>query len=792
MKMRKITSLVLTLALVLGSFSMAFAADPATAPATSAGLTDIAGATNLEAIQVCYDLGIIEGYPDGTFKPTQAVNRAEFAAMMTRALNVPASALAGYTSTTFKDTVGYGWAVPYLAFCQSKGIMIGDGFGNVMPGRTINVNEAMTMVCRVVGYTENSSMLVGTWPSKYVTLAQNLGLYDDVAATVNVDRANAAQIIYNTLTVQKVTVNADGTTTSLWKDAAKTIPATLLNTGLDSVSSEEVVTYDQDSLINLAKYIGANANVYRNDGGDGDIVAVEMLSTFLTGEYDGDGTFEADNDIDYNVGKITPASVAVPYFDNARSTDDMALDEFEGTVTIAVDLSGKTIKEIYSIADWTVTDAVVAAVGDIEDLDNQQFAGYDFTTNDDGDIDMNSFMLVGATSLSKIAEDDVVYIYTDGDFITKLAVGTAVITDKKVTENDGGDYTIGGAVYNVTDKVNVTADTTAVEVGNTINAKLDAYGDIYEAEVVEGVADMYGIVKAFAPATTFDDAKVKLYTSDDSTTTITIDGDTNIGALDASTSGILVGYGLDNDGLIDTFDFAVTCSAATLSSISVLRTDSGSYAIDKDVVVFTLNNAGTYDVMNISDVEKGVNVADVSGSAFQMILDGDYVVAMLIDAEAAGASDNGNYAVFNSDVVALDADDATIQKLTGFMDGVAVTKYTDDDNVVDVSRGAIQVWDVTTDASGTITYATTVAIDDALTAGVSTIGAINSAKTAVQIDSAWYAIADNANIYVATLSTSSKYTYALSSTASLRAGYKIYLYDTDTTELGYETIIFVK
>src|SRR5665648_77960 len=254
MKMRKITSLVLTLALVLGSFSMALAADPATAPATSAGLTDIAGATNLEAIQVCYDLGIIEGYPDGTFKPTQAVNRAEFAAMMTRALNVPASALAGYTSTTFKDTVGYGWAIPYLAFCQSKGIMIGNGFGNVMPGRTINVNEAMTMVLRVIGYTENSSMLVGTWPSKYVTVAQNLNLYDDVAADVNVDRANAAQIIYNVLTVQKVTVNADGTTTYLFL-ADGTTPATLLNTGLGASVTTGAVYYTEASLINLSKYI---------------------------------------------------------------------------------------------------------------------------------------------------------------------------------------------------------------------------------------------------------------------------------------------------------------------------------------------------------------------------------------------------------------------------------------------------------------------------------------------------------------------------------------------------------
>jgi len=293
MKMRKITSFVLTLALVLGSFSMAFAA----APATSAGLTDIAGATNVEAIQVCYDLGIIEGYPDGTFLPTKAVNRAEFAAMMTRALKVPASALVGYTSTTFKDTVGYGWAVPYLAFCQSKGIMIGDGFGNVMPGRTINVNEAMTMVLRVVGYTENSSMLVGTWPSKYVTVAQNLGLYDDVATAVNVDRANAAQIIYNALTVQKVTVNADGTTTYL--EDADGNAVTLLNSGLgaDSDANKIITGLDySSSVINITKYMGAYGTAYTNS--DGNIVAFSANSVALTGSKNGN-YFKADG-VNYN------------------------------------------------------------------------------------------------------------------------------------------------------------------------------------------------------------------------------------------------------------------------------------------------------------------------------------------------------------------------------------------------------------------------------------------------------------------------------------------------------------
>ncbi|MEG2199532.1 MAG: S-layer homology domain-containing protein, partial [Anaerovorax sp.] len=175
--MRKVLSFVLALSLVLGSFSMAFAADPAPkAAAAPTSLSDIAGIANEDAIQVNFDLGIVTGNTDGTYLPTKAVNRAEYAALITRALAIPESALAGYTKTKFKDMNGYGWATKYIAFCESKGIMLGDGYGNVMPGRAVNTNEAMTMALRAIGYTANSSELVGVWPSNYVTLAQNNGL----------------------------------------------------------------------------------------------------------------------------------------------------------------------------------------------------------------------------------------------------------------------------------------------------------------------------------------------------------------------------------------------------------------------------------------------------------------------------------------------------------------------------------------------------------------------------------------------------------------------------------------
>lgn len=395
--MKKVISFVLVLALVLGSFSMAFAGTTA-----SAGLSDIEGNANEEAIQVVNDLGIVTGYTNGTYQPTNLVTRAEFAAMITRALAIPESALAGYTTTTFKDTTGYGWAVKYLAFCQDKGIMLGDGNGNAMPGQTITVNEAVTMILRAIGYTNNSSVLVGNWPTNYVTLAQTLGLYDDVAAGTSVDRAAAAQLIYNALTVQLVQVAADGETTGLGKS--------LLTAGLDCYMIEdEIVEYGVASLISLVEYVGAQADVYYNS--DNEIVAINPTSTFVTGEFNADGEFEADNDVTYKLGTGVDLTTSIPAFGNAEYTADIAIGAVQSvtntSMTLAADVSGKTLKDIYSVALWIVTEHAQAA-DDVQDeiVDDQELLGIAFDTDDNDEIDGTTFQLLGASDLDKIAEDD--------------------------------------------------------------------------------------------------------------------------------------------------------------------------------------------------------------------------------------------------------------------------------------------------------------------------------------------------------------------------------------------------
>jgi hypothetical protein len=94
--MKKILSLVLVLSLVLGTFSFAFADGHLP--------EDIVGEDYQEEVETLMALGVVNGYPDGTFKPERTVTRAEMAKLLVEALGYGELA-EGATATflTFKE-----------------------------------------------------------------------------------------------------------------------------------------------------------------------------------------------------------------------------------------------------------------------------------------------------------------------------------------------------------------------------------------------------------------------------------------------------------------------------------------------------------------------------------------------------------------------------------------------------------------------------------------------------------------------------------------------------------------
>ncbi|WP_312647382.1 S-layer homology domain-containing protein [Aminipila sp.] len=644
--MKKVLSFVLILALVLSSFSMAFAGSATELKS----LSDIGGNTNEEAIEVNYDLGIVTGNPDGTFQPAKAVTRAEFAAMITRALAIPQSALAGYANATFKDTNGYAWAVPYLAFCNSKGIMLGDGAGNAMPGKTITVNEAVTMALRAIGYTANSSELTGVWPSNYVTKAQELKMYDDVAKdAAGVDKANAAQIIYNTLTVQKVAVNSDGKTEKLWADNHKDDKGnldnatTLLTAGLNCTAEGPVVVGGNsssidDSLINIAKHIGKHGTIYRND--DKEIVAfISKDNDQIVGRFTAKDKFVTTNEEkEYNINCTSAGALMLNNAKTNSTKAEFATKAPDGTVfgmdgtefALNVDLSGKTIKEIYSAVQWKANQSKQIDAGDLNDIKDTKtprLLGEKFILDDNDKIDYTQFDLVGVKSLSDIKADNVVYVYSDSKGIRKVEVGTQTVEGtidsfKNAKSDAATKFAIGANTYkNAEQVVNGVSGGSSVEdknVADDVKAFLDARGYVYDFTKGKGNKNFAVIEKQDANI----DNQVKMMLADGTEKVFNYDkADDKAGKLYA---GTIIGYGLNKDGKItDSNRKFITAEKINLASKTVVNsitnaklnaqgtsvpTSAASVTtlfknakIDKDAVVFTYKTKST---TNVADLDK--------------------------------------------------------------------------------------------------------------------------------------------------------------------------------------------
>ena len=89
-------------------------------------------------------MGIIAGYPDGTFRPNAPITRAEFAAIATRFDNN-----GDKTPVNFKDIIGH-WAEGEITVAANHGWVSGYGDGTFRPQNRITRAETMSLVNRVL------------------------------------------------------------------------------------------------------------------------------------------------------------------------------------------------------------------------------------------------------------------------------------------------------------------------------------------------------------------------------------------------------------------------------------------------------------------------------------------------------------------------------------------------------------------------------------------------------------------------------------------------------------------
>lgn len=151
-----------------------------------------------DAIGWAKQSGILQGYPDGTFKPDNAVNRAEFLKIILGAKGINVSDTGGKSG--FKDVDENGWYAAYVRYAKQQGIIQGYANGTFKPNQTVNFAEALKMAYNALGVV--TSDVGGNWYDRFLQHAKiNDVLYtNDVQIDGGMSRKDVVWIAWKLMT----------------------------------------------------------------------------------------------------------------------------------------------------------------------------------------------------------------------------------------------------------------------------------------------------------------------------------------------------------------------------------------------------------------------------------------------------------------------------------------------------------------------------------------------------------------------------------------------------------------
>lgn len=240
-------------------------------------------------IQALFDKGVITGYPDGTFKPDQAITRAEFAKLVAKTFNY-----ASPTQNQFKDVSGH-WASNFINAAAQQKVMNAFSDGNFKPEQSLSRAQAATMLSRILGLAKPeekydewpanfSDVSKDHWAFRYIEIANKLELLpasfkSEFHPEQAITRAEAAWLIQglSQISVNKgKIVNVDPDTGLINIQGQKNepllsmvVPETIVLRNNSSSSIDALMNGDDATVIALpsgdAKFVKAYGEITKND-----------------------------------------------------------------------------------------------------------------------------------------------------------------------------------------------------------------------------------------------------------------------------------------------------------------------------------------------------------------------------------------------------------------------------------------------------------------------------------------------------------------------------------------------
>lgn len=121
----------------------------------------------------------VQGYPDGTVKPTGSITRAEVAAILFRLMDADSRSLYYSTASGFRDVDSTKWYNTYVATLNNAGVITDSRTGYFRPNDAITRAELAAMLAQ---FAEKKSATIyfsdvsaGYWAANAIALTANLG-----------------------------------------------------------------------------------------------------------------------------------------------------------------------------------------------------------------------------------------------------------------------------------------------------------------------------------------------------------------------------------------------------------------------------------------------------------------------------------------------------------------------------------------------------------------------------------------------------------------------------------------
>ena len=578
---KRILAMMISVMMILSSVAV-FADGKTSTTAFSDVLGDEAYA---DAIVTLNLMGVINGYPDGTFKPSDNVTRAEFTAMLIRTLNLasagsPSAAELPFTDVDDNDS-SINWAIPCINTAYGMGVINGYEDATFRPNNNVAYEEAIKMIVCTLGYGNGVDTSATPWYVDYITRANQIGLTENASslgqAETPASRACIAQLLYDALEIPLVE-NDKLTEKTILSDYLGYIKAEgiISSDGVTSLSSPDVNLRDNEIQIyareesglyethtysttdkTLKDYLGYGVDFYYTTKGSGVrtlmfCVVNDSLVTTINARY-------------FDASQSTDTRIAYYEDDNAEKEKYITLD---GNNTVIY--NGKLYGATASASRFTKV--MIPKLGEIKFIDSDKDNDYDvvviksyeayyvstkaaseyqiidnvlthsnkvLTLNTTADDNLSVVNKSGAeVAYSSIALNNLVLYATSKNDNGGTVLKTAVVTTDKITgtvtaRTGRGKFTIGGKEYKASPAAPWLTGGTLAEpqVEDAGTFYLDINGDIIaytKTATTENVK--YGFIQGYSQdPNSFDgEATFRIYTTSGSEEMVSTCEDTRI------------------------------------------------------------------------------------------------------------------------------------------------------------------------------------------------------------------------------------------------------------------------